>query len=47
MANTKELLMRELSEDKETQLQKFAVFQNRIFRKEGYVRGVRKPNEAQ
>jgi len=37
MANTKELLMRELSEDKETQLQKFAVFQNRIFRKQGYV----------
>ena len=40
MANTKELLMRELSEDKETQLQKFAVFQNRIFRKEGYVKAL-------
>lgn len=29
--------MRELSKDKETRRQKFAVFQNRIFKKEGYV----------
>ena len=37
MAKTKELLMKELSKDKETNQQKFAVFQNRIFKKEGYV----------
>ena len=37
MGKTKELLMRELSKDKETRQQKFAVFQNRIFKKEGYV----------
>lgn len=37
MGKTKELLMRELSKDKETRRQKFAVFQNRIFKKEGYV----------
>tara|TARA_B100001093_G_C25886433_1_gene618595 strand:- start:67 stop:372 length:306 start_codon:yes stop_codon:yes gene_type:complete len=37
MGKTKELLMKELSEDKETRQQKFAVFQNRIFKKEGYV----------
>ena len=29
--------MKELSKDKETNQQKFAVFQNRIFKKEGYV----------
>ena len=40
MAKTKELLMRELSEDKETRNQKFAVFQDRIFRKEGYVQAL-------
>jgi hypothetical protein len=37
MGKTKELLMKELSKDKETNQQKFAVFQNRIFKKEGYV----------
>ena len=37
MAKTKELLMRELSKDKETMQQTCAVFQNRIFKKEGYV----------
>ena len=39
MANTKELLMRELSEDKETQ-PKICSFSNRIFRKEGYVKAL-------
>lgn len=40
MAKTKELLMKELSPDKETNLQKFAVFQNRIFKKQGYVKAL-------
>jgi hypothetical protein len=37
MAKTKELLMKEVSTNKETNLQKFAVFQNRIFKKGAYV----------
>jgi len=37
MAKTKELLMKELSSNKETNLQKFAVLQNRISKKEAYV----------
>jgi len=40
MAKTKELLMKELSSNKETNLQKFAVFQNRIFKKEAYVQAL-------
>mgnify|MGYP003657111693 CR=1 FL=1 len=37
MGKTKELLMKELSSNKETNLQKFAVFQNRISKKQAYV----------
>ena len=32
--------MKELSSNKETNLQKFAVFQNRIFKKEAYVQAL-------
>jgi CII-binding regulator of phage lambda lysogenization HflD len=37
MGKTKELLMKELSPNKETNAQKFAVFQNRIFKQQGYI----------
>ena len=37
MAKTKELLMKEVSPNKETNTQKFAVFQNRIFKQQGYI----------
>lgn len=32
--------MKELSSDKETNIQKFAVFQNRIFKKQGYIQAL-------
>ena len=40
MGKTKELLMRELSKDKDTRKQKFAVFQNRIEKKKGYLKAL-------
>ena len=40
MEKTKELLMKELSKDKDTNQQKFAVFQARIERKKAYIKAI-------
>lgn len=40
MGKTKELLMKELSKDKETNQQKFAVFKARIDRKKAYIQAI-------
>lgn len=40
MAKTKELLMKELSKDKATNQQKFAVFKSRIDRKKAYINAI-------